>query len=138
MRKLWRGEVIRKQSSPREQGDCAFDKYLTEIGSTHNSDTHVASILESESLQLLHGSRIQEQALLQPLKAEDPGESRDTILLPILDHQTVKGMTSIVGNYQHQRNDNLDEYFKAVGMFKSATKTDCGMPYDDSKNKYDL
>ena len=52
-----------------------------------------------------------------PLKAEDPGESRDTILLPILEeHQTIQGMTSIVGNYQHERNDNLDEYFKAVGV----------------------
>ncbi|XP_076668737.1 fatty acid-binding protein isoform X1 [Andrena cerasifolii] len=47
-------------------------------------------------------------------------------------------MTSLVGNYQHERNDNLDEYFKAVGMFKSATKNDCGVPYDGSKNKYAL
>ncbi|XP_076245301.1 fatty acid-binding protein-like [Calliopsis andreniformis] len=25
-------------------------------------------------------------------------------------------MTSIVGNYQHDRNENLDEYFKAIGV----------------------
>ena len=51
-----------------------------------------------------------------PLKAEDPGEPRYTILLPILELQTAQGMTAIVGNYQHDRNDNLDEYFKAVGV----------------------
>lgn len=26
-------------------------------------------------------------------------------------------MASLVGNYQHEKNENLDEYFKAIGEY---------------------
>lgn len=28
-------------------------------------------------------------------------------------------MATLEGNYQHERNENLDEYFKAIGMYNN-------------------
>lgn len=140
MMNLWKGEVISKRFPPQEQGDYASEKYLSDTASTSSSYEHVSNILESESFQLLHDNRIQDETLLQPLKSEHSEKTCGATTLPGLEHYRLnqEEMASIAGNYQHERNENLDEYFKAVGMFKVATNYKCGIPYDGSKNKYDL
>ncbi|CAK9820440.1 hypothetical protein ANTPLA_LOCUS10598 [Anthophora plagiata] len=64
----------------------------------------------------------------------------DKLLEPVYsDHyRQRREMSSIVGTYQHERNENLDECLKAVGMLKAATNNECAIPYDGSKNKYNL
>lgn len=118
MKDLWRGEVTRKHSFPREQGDCALNKYLTAIECANESEARVSSRLNPEAFELADEQMaIQGDSFLQSLEKEGPGGAPNQPASLILDHYRLdQEMASIVGSYQHERNENLDEYFKAVGV----------------------
>ncbi|XP_076381793.1 uncharacterized protein LOC117228894 [Megalopta genalis] len=127
MKDLWRGEVTHKRSLPREQGDCTLNKY--------------SSRLNPEAFEFANDrTTIQGESLLHSLEKESlEGDSSQQPISTILEHYRLnQEMEPIVGSYQHECNENLDVYFKAVGMLKPASQNDCSTPYDGSKNKYDL
>ena len=138
MRNLWRGEVTLKRHLPQEQGTYALHEHIVKIiENSESEETAVSSVLKSKSFPLVHHSdtQSQEESSLQPVRKH---------LRPLTNpsspehyRQQREEMTSIVGTYQHESNENLDEYFKAVGMLK-ATKNECHLLYDGSKSKYDV
>ncbi|XP_017790990.1 PREDICTED: fatty acid-binding protein 12-like isoform X1 [Habropoda laboriosa] len=102
MRNLWRGEVILKRHFHQEQGDYALDKHFTKILSTGD-----------KFLEPAYSDVIQEKNLLQPVEKHlkrIPGSSS------LQCYRPGQEMSSIAGTYQHESNENLDEYFKAVGV----------------------
>ena len=135
MRDLWRGEVTLKRHLPQEQGTYALHEHSVKIiENSEGEETAVSNVLKSKSFQLVHSDTFQDESSLQPVRKH---------LRPLTNpsspehYRQGRDMTSIVGTYQHESNENLDEYFKAVGMLK-ATKTECHLPYDGSKSKYDV
>lgn len=128
-----------KRSSPRKQGDGALKNYLDAIECTNESETCVANLLDSKRFEPVHNNQIQDESFSQPLEKNRPEEASDVSTSPILDRYRLKRkMASIVGSYQNEWNENLDKYFKVASMLTAANKNECGIPYDGSKNKYDL
>lgn len=111
-----------------EQGDYALDRHFINIIDASNSEETTASnILKSKSFELVH-SENSPQSVRKCSKRIPNTSSQE-------HYRQEREMTSIVGTYQHESNENLDEYFKAVGMLK-ATKNECGTSSYESKNKY--
>lgn len=136
MRNLWRGEVALEQHLPQEQGVYALDEHLAKIKETgENEEIAVSNLLKSESFELVGSDTLEDEGSLQPVRKHHP-EPPANASSPEHYRQR-REMVSIVGAYQHESNENLDEYFKAVGMLK-ATKTECRLAYDGSRNKYDV
>ncbi|XP_076548559.1 fatty acid-binding protein isoform X3 [Osmia lignaria lignaria] len=91
MRNLWNGEVTCKGHLPPEQENYVTNDDFIKIVDTNNND----------------------ETLLQSLE-QHPGQKPDT--RSVEHYRSERKMASIVGTYQHERNENLDEYFKAVGV----------------------
>lgn len=137
MKDLWKGEVNLKRHSLQEQEDDDLDKHFAKIINSNDiEDTFVSNVLKINIfLVLVHSNMSQNKISLQSTR-KHPEQTPDASSSPEYYRQRSE-MTSIVGTYQHESNENLDEYFKAVGMLK-AIKNKCDVPYDANKNKYGL
>ncbi|KAK1119261.1 hypothetical protein K0M31_013450 [Melipona bicolor] len=115
MRNLWRGEVTLKRHLPQEQETYALHEHIVKIiENSEGEETAVSNVLKSKSFQLVHSDAFQdESSLSQPVRKHprpltNPSSPEH--------YRQGRAMTSIVGTYQHESNENLDEYFKAVGV----------------------
>ncbi|XP_026670937.1 uncharacterized protein LOC108626820 [Ceratina calcarata] len=118
MRNLWKGEVTSKfkEEWPQEQGDYALGTRFTRI---IDDDEGVSNLLRSKSFELLQDDTFRNESLLQTLYLDDiTDEAASTGSESCQTHSEnqMVDMASIVGTYQHESNENLDEYFKAVGV----------------------
>lgn len=139
MRNLWRGEVTCRQPLPGEQEDCAVDKYFTPIVGTSSSEAYVSKFLEYEPFELLRDDAIRNKSILQSFTNERPQRILDAPASPILKrYRLEQEMSPIVDSYRNERNENLDENFKAMDTLNVATTSKCRKAYDGSKNKYNL
>ncbi|XP_060814558.1 uncharacterized protein LOC132906406 isoform X2 [Bombus pascuorum] len=114
MRNLWRGEVAIEQHLPQEQGVNALDEHFAKIKETgENEEIAVSNLLKSESFELVRSDTFEDESSLQPVRKhpEPPTNASSP-----QHYRQGREMVSIVGTYQHESNENLDEYFKAVGV----------------------
>lgn len=105
IKNLWRGEVTSKQHMTEEQGDYALDRHFINIIDASNRETTASNKLKSKSFELVHSENSP-----QSVRKRIPNTSSQE------HYRQEREMTSIVGTYQHESNENLDEYFKAVGV----------------------